>query len=254
MITGAANAEAALLLIDANEGVQEQSRRHGYLLNLLGIRQIAVLVNKMDLRRLFPGALRRRLRAEFRAFLKSVGVEPKGFIPIAAKHGDNIASRSANMPWWKGPTVLETLDDFQVGRPPGQPALALPDPGRLPLRRPPHPGRARSNPARFRWATGWFSPRPTRSALSRPSNAGTRPPPSSAQRGRIHRHHPDASRFLSSAARWRRWKPPRPTNWPVQGPRLLAGHGPRFAKGRPYKLKLATQEVECEIESIEQSH
>src|SRR3984957_2389841 len=106
MITGAANAEAALLLIDAHEGVQENSRRHGYLLSMLGIRQIVVLVNKMDL----CGYSQERfaeIETSFRAFLKSVGVEPKCFIPIAAKHGDNIASRSANMPWWSGPTVLE---------------------------------------------------------------------------------------------------------------------------------------------------
>src|SRR3954466_6242600 len=110
MVTGAANAEAALLLIDAAEGVQEQSRRHGFLLNLLGIRQIAVLVNKMDLQG-YSQECFNKVEAEFRAFLKSVGVEPKCFIPIAAKHGDNIASRSANMPWWKGATVLETLDE-----------------------------------------------------------------------------------------------------------------------------------------------
>src|SRR5271157_1913785 len=98
MITGAANAEAALLLIDANEGVQEQSRRHGYLLNLLGIRQMVVLVNKMDLQD-YSQARFDQIEAEFRAFLKTVGVEPRGFIPIAAKHGDNIAARGANMPW-----------------------------------------------------------------------------------------------------------------------------------------------------------
>src|SRR5438552_6786765 len=89
MVTGAASAEAALLLIDANEGVQEQSRRHGYLLNLLGIRQIAVLVNKMDL----PGYSQARfqqIEKEYLAFLKELGVEPKRFIPIAAKFGDNI--------------------------------------------------------------------------------------------------------------------------------------------------------------------
>src|SRR3984957_14491464 len=105
MITGAASAEAALLLIDANEGVQEQSRRHGYLLNLLGIRQIVVLVNKMDLQ----GYAQERfdqIVAEFRAFLQPLGVTPKCFIPIAAKHGDNIASRSVNMKWWNGLTVL----------------------------------------------------------------------------------------------------------------------------------------------------
>src|SRR6266853_3360168 len=91
MVTGAANAEAALLVIDANEGVQEQSRRHGYLLNLLGIRQIAVLVNKMDLQNHSRDRFA-QIEKEFRGFLQSIGVEPKVFIPIAAKHGDNIAS------------------------------------------------------------------------------------------------------------------------------------------------------------------
>src|SRR5437879_215745 len=97
MVTGAANAEAALLLIDANEGVQENSRRHGYLLNLLGIRQIAVLVNKMDLED-YQEARFKQIEAEYRAWLKEIGVAPKIFIPIAAKHGDNIATLSANMP------------------------------------------------------------------------------------------------------------------------------------------------------------
>src|SRR5438105_3306913 len=125
MVTGAANAEAALLLIDAAEGVQEQSRRHGYLLNLLGIRQIAVLVNKMDLQ----GYSQERFDAverEYRKFLQSIGVEPKCFIPMAAKFGDNIASRSANMPWWKGPTVVEILDEFQVAHMPSDQPLRFP--------------------------------------------------------------------------------------------------------------------------------
>lgn len=113
MITGAANAEAALLLIDAHEGVQENSRRHGYLLNLLGIRQIAVLVNKMDLEN-YSEAKFRAIEEEYRIWLKSIGVTPKVFIPIAAKLGDNIATRSQSMPWWQGPTVLETLDEFKV--------------------------------------------------------------------------------------------------------------------------------------------
>src|SRR5438270_7095805 len=113
MVTGAASAEAALLLIDAHEGVQENSRRHGYLLNLLGIRQIAVLVNKMDLENYREDRFN-QVEAEYRAWLKTIGVEPKVFIPIAAKHGDNIASLSPNMPWWRGPTVLQALDDFKV--------------------------------------------------------------------------------------------------------------------------------------------
>src|SRR5437867_7460037 len=76
MVTGAANAEAALLLIDAAEGVQEQSRRHGFLLHLLGIRQIAVLVNKMDLQA-YSQERFNTIENEFRAFLKTVGLGPK---------------------------------------------------------------------------------------------------------------------------------------------------------------------------------
>src|SRR5437773_7755414 len=101
MVTGAANAEAALLVIDSAEGVQEQSRRHGYLLNLLGIRQIAVLVNKMDLQN-YSQERFAQIEKEFRNFLKSIGLEPRIFIPMAAKHGDNIAAASPHMPWWTG--------------------------------------------------------------------------------------------------------------------------------------------------------
>src|SRR5215204_3750956 len=125
MVTGAANAEAALLLIDANEGVQEQSRRHGYLLNLLGIRQIAVLVNKMDLQN-YSEERYNELEREYRKFLQSIGVEPKQFVPIAAKHGDNIATKSSNMPWWNGPTVLDVLDGFKVADLPSDQPLRFP--------------------------------------------------------------------------------------------------------------------------------
>ena len=125
MITGAANAEAALLLIDAHEGVQENSRRHGYLLNLLGIRQVAVLVNKMDLED-YSEAKFNAIEAEYRAWLKSVGVVPKLFIPIAAKHGDNIASLSENMKWYQGSTVLQALDQFNVTDLPLNQPLRLP--------------------------------------------------------------------------------------------------------------------------------
>ncbi len=116
MVTGAASAEAALLLIDAHEGVQEQSRRHGYLLHLLGIRQVAVVVNKMDLMG-HSDKVFKSIEDEYRAFLTKLGVVPKLFIPIAAYHGDNIAARSTHMPWYHGPTVLEALDQFAVAQP-----------------------------------------------------------------------------------------------------------------------------------------
>jgi bifunctional enzyme CysN/CysC len=125
MVTGAASAEAALLLIDASEGVQEQSRRHGYLLSLLGIRQIAVLVNKMDLKG-YSDKVFKSIEDEYRAFLRQFGVEPKLFIPIAATKGDNVAAKSKNMPWYGGPTVLEALDRFHIAKPPQNLPLRFP--------------------------------------------------------------------------------------------------------------------------------
>jgi bifunctional enzyme CysN/CysC len=116
MVTGAANAQAALLLIDANEGVQEQSRRHGFLLSLLGVKQVAVLVNKMDLKGYSQAAFA-AIEKEYRAFLTQLGVVPQRFIPIAAYHGENIAKKSAQMPWYNGPTVLEALDQFEIAPP-----------------------------------------------------------------------------------------------------------------------------------------
>ncbi len=112
MVSGAARAEAALLIIDAKEGVQENSKRHGYLLSMLGIRQIAVCVNKMDLVNYSEKAFK-DIEAEYRKFLKQIGVEPKFFIPLAAMHGENLTEPTKHMPWFKGPSVLEVLDLFE---------------------------------------------------------------------------------------------------------------------------------------------
>jgi bifunctional enzyme CysN/CysC len=111
MITGAARAEAALLVIDAAEGVQENSRRHGYMVSMLGVRQLAVVVNKMDLVG-WDRAVYDRIVREYGAFLQQVGIQPSGFIPVSGRGGDNIADRSANLPWYDGPTVLDALDAF----------------------------------------------------------------------------------------------------------------------------------------------
>ncbi|CUQ66252.1 GTP-binding protein [Candidatus Nitrospira inopinata] len=112
MISGAARAEAALLVIDALEGVKEQSKKHGYLLSLLGVRQFAVVVNKMDLvgyrQDVFDG-----IEKEYREFLGQFGAIPERIIPVSAKLGDNIADRSRAMPWYGGPTVLDTLSLFK---------------------------------------------------------------------------------------------------------------------------------------------
>ncbi|PTY00032.1 adenylyl-sulfate kinase [Verrucomicrobia bacterium LW23] len=122
MITGAASADAAILLIDANEGVQEQSRRHGYLLSLLGIKQVLVAVNKMDLVN-FSQEVFNNLVSEYTAFLKPLGVEPIHFIPISAKHGHNIIRPSASQAWYQGPSILGALDS--INQPPSREGLPL---------------------------------------------------------------------------------------------------------------------------------
>lgn len=112
MITGAARAEAALLVIDASEGIQENSRRHGYMLAMLGIKQIAVLINKMDLvdykKDVFDSIV-----AEYSEFLSQINLKPQAFIPVSGMQGDNIAFLSKRMPWYSGKTVLEMLDSFE---------------------------------------------------------------------------------------------------------------------------------------------
>ena len=117
MITGAASADAAVLLIAANEGVREQSRRHGYLLSLLGIQQVVVAVNKMDLVD-FKQEVFESVVAEYQKFLAQIGLEARTFVPISAKSGINVATRdgSANpqsaMPWYTAPTITDMLDQF----------------------------------------------------------------------------------------------------------------------------------------------
>ena len=112
MVTGAASSEAALLLIDAHEGVQEQSRRHGYLLSLLGVKQVAVLVNKMDLVG-YSADRFGQVAEDYRAYLGGLGVTPACIVPISAREGDNMIEHSVRMPWYQGPTVLQALDGFE---------------------------------------------------------------------------------------------------------------------------------------------
>lgn len=111
MISGAASADAAILLIDAKEGVKEQSKRHGYLLHLLGIRQTAVAVNKMDLVDYSEDRFE-EIKREYTAYLQSVGVTPTVFVPIAAREGEGIAKR--NKHFKKHPTILKALEKFKT--------------------------------------------------------------------------------------------------------------------------------------------
>jgi bifunctional enzyme CysN/CysC len=118
MITGAANADAAVLVIAASEGIREQSRRHAYLLSLLGIKRIIVAVNKMDLvdysRDVFAA-----IEREYTQFLFELGLQAARFIPMSAREGANVANRAAEvMSWWTGPTMVEALDAIEPAPPP----------------------------------------------------------------------------------------------------------------------------------------
>ena len=125
MVSGAAAADAAVLVIDAAEGVREQSRSHGYLLHLLGIRQVTVVVNKMDL--VGHAAARfSEVSHEVHQYLEEIGVSPAFIVPISAREGDNIATPSEKMPWYDGPTVLQALDSFQAVTRPLELPLRLP--------------------------------------------------------------------------------------------------------------------------------
>ncbi len=116
MITGASRAEAAFLIIDAKEGVRENSKRHGYILSMLGIRQISVVINKMDLvgysREVFDP-----LKDECTSFLSHLNVHPISFIPVSALNGVNITAKSPETPWFDGPTIVQQLDSFSASAP-----------------------------------------------------------------------------------------------------------------------------------------
>jgi bifunctional enzyme CysN/CysC len=125
MVTGASRAEAALLVVDAREGVQENSRRHATMLSMLGVRQVAVLVNKMDLvgwsEAAFDG-----IAAEMRDFMARLQVQATAFLPVSGREGANLVTRSPETPWYDGPTVLEALDGFEASPAPSAAPSRLP--------------------------------------------------------------------------------------------------------------------------------
>ncbi len=109
MITGAAHADAAVLLVDAHEGLREQTRRHAYLLSLLGLRQVVVAVNKMDLVEYSEAAFT-RIRNDITNFLGGFGLAPSAVVPLAAKHGHGLLEQSPLLPWYIGPALLPALE------------------------------------------------------------------------------------------------------------------------------------------------
>ncbi len=112
MITGTSQAEAALLIVDAEEGIQEQTKRHSYILSLLGLEQVIVVINKMDLVG-YKQSRYKKIKQNINEFLKSINIRPICHIPISASKGDNVAKKSMNMDWFTGSTILESLDSLK---------------------------------------------------------------------------------------------------------------------------------------------
>jgi len=125
MATGASNADLAVLLVDAQNGIVTQTRRHAYIVSLLGIRHVILAVNKIDLVG-FDEAAFAAIRDAFAAFAKPLGFESVAAIPLAARYGDNVITPSPRTPWYQGPTLLGHLEEVDVAPPEGAADFRMP--------------------------------------------------------------------------------------------------------------------------------
>ncbi|MCH7345828.1 adenylyl-sulfate kinase [Pelomonas sp. CA6] len=127
MVTAASTAQLAVLLVDARQGVQTQTRRHSQLLRLVGVRHVLLLINKMDLVG-WSEAVAARIAAEYGDFAARIGLAAPQVIPVSALRGDNLLRRSGAMDWYRGPTLIEALEDDRLddGAARGQTPLRLP--------------------------------------------------------------------------------------------------------------------------------
>ena len=249
MVTGAASAGAALLLIAANEGVQEQSKRHAYLLSMLGVDQVIVLINKMDLVD-YSESVFREIEKEYRAFLEKLGVRPIVFIPISARDGLNLVEPARGpAAWYSGPTLMRALDRLPVpsAEADGPLRFAVQDIYRFDERRI-VAGRVESGTMRVGDHVV-FSPNsktstvasierwnaPLKDSASAGESVGLiLSEPIFVERGHIASHDTEA---------------------PIETKRFRArifwmGDKP-FAIGKRYNVKLLTQEIECQLVSVD---
>jgi bifunctional enzyme CysN/CysC len=113
MATGASNSDLAVILIDARKGILTQTRRHSFIVSLLGIRHVVLAVNKIDLMD-YSQAVFERIVTEYQAFAQAFGFETLQAIPLSARYGDNVLEKSPHMPWYDGPTLVEHLETVDV--------------------------------------------------------------------------------------------------------------------------------------------
>ncbi|MBS1157323.1 MAG: cysN [Proteobacteria bacterium] len=125
MATGASTCDLAVILIDARRGVQTQTRRHSFIVSLLGIRHVVVAINKMDLVD-FNEETYNHIRDEYLEFSKSLNIADIRFVPISALRGDNVVSASERMPWYAGPTLMQSLESVAINKDQPLKAFRLP--------------------------------------------------------------------------------------------------------------------------------
>ncbi len=113
MVTGASNCDVAIILIDARSGVKTQTRRHSFLVSLLGIKHVIVAVNKMDLKD-YSETVYEEIKAEYLQFSKQLEIPDIQFIPLSALDGDNVVNVSKNTPWYKGETLMTMLEQVEI--------------------------------------------------------------------------------------------------------------------------------------------
>ena len=249
MISGAASADMAILIIDAKEGVQEQSRRHGYILSLLGIKEVIIAVNKMDMVNYSEERFDSIVK-EFNIFLMKINLRPRFFIPISAALGGNISKVSDKMIWYKDKILLEALDCLEEGvskeaRPlrfPIQDVYKFSEKriivGRI------ESGKCKIGDRIVFWPKGlktkiksierWRDAKNSMYAIAGESVGITLEDPVFIERGLIisqEKHPPYVGTMVGSSIFWISKRP--------------------LTTGGVYRMKLTTQEVDCEIYSID---
>jgi len=249
MISGAASADAALLVVDAVEGLRETTRRHGYLLHLLGIAHIAVAVSKMDLAG-YDQARFTDLAQEVAGYLRGLGITATATVPISGREGDNIAARSPRMAWYRGPSLLEALDALPAAARPADLPLRFPiqDVYKFDARRI-LAGRVEAGVLRV-----------GDSLLFSPSNKTARvrsieawhvdPAPVEAHAGESIGITLDEQIFVERGEIASHAEAPPQLTTVFRATLFWLGREP-LAVGKSYKLKLATQEATATVQSIE---
>ncbi|SUS06084.1 Adenylyl-sulfate kinase [uncultured Defluviicoccus sp.] len=251
MVTGAAQADAAVLVVDAREGMQEQTKRHSYLLHLLGIRQVIVAINKMDLVSLAQNRFQ-KLSKDVRHYLSELGLDLQHtqIIPVSARDGDNIVTRSIRMDWYEGPTLAESLDGIQ------QPVSVLEMPLRFPVQdvykfdeRRIVAGRIETGQIRL-GDTLMFSPSNKTARVASIEAWNARIQPVAARAGQSIGITLDEQLFIERGEVASLVANPPTLSNVFRGRLFWLGHAP-LKVGKRYKMKLCTAEYTVEVQAIE---